>query len=356
MIIRIVCFSLASLLFLPSKGQLEVQSNINVLFLGNSYTAYNNLPQLVADCAASTNRMVNVQSNTPGGYTFQGHSTNNTSIELISQGDWDFVVLQEQSQLPSFPDFQVSQDVYPYASKLNDTILYFNECAETVFYMTWGRENGDSQNCANWPPVCTYEGMDDLLNERYRQMAEDNEAIISPVGAVWRNIRTNYPDLDLYASDGSHPSAEGSYAAAVAFYTVLFREDPTEITFDFSVAAEEAAIIRQVVKEVVYNHLLAEWHVGEYDNLEQLCFLQLEVEEPTSSNLEQALYTSGNTLYIKKPAEVKEVILYDLSGKEVVRVQTMGACEYATNLASGYYIASVLTEDNIVQFQKILLN
>jgi len=83
----------------------------------------------------------------------------------------------------------------------------------------------------NWPPVCTYEGMDDLLRERYLEMGEMNEAVVSPVGAVWRHLRENNPDVQLYANDGSHPSPEGSYAAACAFFSVLFRENPTLITF-----------------------------------------------------------------------------------------------------------------------------
>ena len=97
----------------------------------------------------------------------QSHSTNNNTIQLISNGNWDYVVLQEQSQFPSFPLWQVEQDVFPYASELNQLIKENNICAETVFFMTWGREEGDQSNCLNWPPVCTYEGMDDLIRERY---------------------------------------------------------------------------------------------------------------------------------------------------------------------------------------------
>ena len=76
-------------------------------------------------------------------------------------------------------------------------------------------------NCPNWPPVCTYEGMDDLLHERYLMMANQNEALVSPVGAVWRHIRDSNYDFELYSPDGSHPSTLGSYIAGVCFYTTL---------------------------------------------------------------------------------------------------------------------------------------
>jgi hypothetical protein len=234
------------------------------LFLGNSYTAYNNLPQLVADAAASAGDVLLFGSNTPGGFTLQGHSTNATSQALIATGTWDYVVLQEQSQAPSFPLSQVEAQVFPFAALLDDQIHVANPCAETVFFMTWGRKNGDASNCATWPPVCTYAGMDSLLNLRYRMMAEANDAILSPVGAVWRYIRTHYPTLELYQTDESHPSAAGSYAAACSFYAALFRKDPTAIAFNSSLPPADAALIRDAAKAVVFDSLL-EWHIGAYD-------------------------------------------------------------------------------------------
>ena len=157
------------------------------LFLGNSYTNVNNLPQLTSNAALSAGDTLIVDKNTPGGYTLEGHSTNTTSLNKIMQGDWDFVVLQEQSQRPSFPISQVQQDVFPYANQLDSIINAYNSCAETVFYMTWGRKNGDANNCQFWPPVCTYEGMDSLLNLRYMMMADMNDAIASPVGGPREN-------------------------------------------------------------------------------------------------------------------------------------------------------------------------
>ncbi len=244
-----------------------LHAQTRVLFIGNSYTAVNNLPQLTADCALSIGFAgfpMEIASSTPGGTTFQVHTTNAPSQSLINQGNWDYVVLQEQSQLPSFPDAQVAAECFPFAAALNEQILAADSCAETIFYMTWGRQNGDASNCASWPPVCTYEGMDSLLNLRYRQMAIDNQAILSPVGALWKYIRTNYPEINLYAADGSHPSLEGTYAAACSMVSVIFRTDPTLITYSTTLDPVVAEKIRLAAQAVVFNNL-AEWHVGEYD-------------------------------------------------------------------------------------------
>jgi hypothetical protein len=240
------------------------QNSKNILFLGNSYTEVNNLPLLVKNIANSTGKTINYESNTPGGYTLQSHFGNNNSLGKITQGNWDFVVLQEQSQIPSFPDNYVNTNMFPYAKKLDSLINNNNPCAETVFYMTWGRKNGDASNCPTLPIVCTYIGMDDAIKSRYEMMANQNQAIVSPVGAVWRYIRNNYPAIELYSGDESHPSLEGSYAAACAFYTVIFRENPNNITYYPNIDPTAATQIRNATKEIVYNQL-AQWNVGKYD-------------------------------------------------------------------------------------------
>jgi PKD repeat protein len=278
---------IVTFLLLISSAIANAQSvTKRALFLGNSYTEANNLPQMIANIAASSGDVLVFDSNTPGGYTLQGHSSNATSLAKIAQGNWDYVILQEQSQLPAFPIAQVETSVFPYAQMLDNTINAQNPCAETVFYMTWGRKNGDAANCASWPPVCTYEGMDNLLNSRYRTMAENNNGIVSAVGAVWKHIRENFPLIDLYQSDESHPSIAGTYAAACSFYATLFRKDPTTITFNASLSPTEAANIRNATKLIIYDNL-TEWFIGTYDPMANFTF--------TISNGNQVLFTNNSS-------------------------------------------------------------
>lgn len=230
------------------------QSHLNVLFIGNSYTHVNDLPSLIQQMAASGGDTLTHQSNTPGGCTFMQHCTN-TSMTLICQGGWDFVVLQEQSQYPSFPDSQIQRECLPYAKQLVDSIYANNPCAEPLFYMTWGRKYGDTLNSPYFPPLGTYNGMDSLLYLRYMTMKEDNDASVSPVGKVWHYIRDNYPSMELYQSDESHPSLIGSFAAACSFYAVMFRKDPTTVSYSSTLDSATAAIVKQVAKTVVYDSL-----------------------------------------------------------------------------------------------------
>lgn len=235
-----------------------------VLFIGNSYTSYNNLPELVRQLALSMGDTLTVASSTPGGHTFQQHCTNATTQGLIAQQAWDFVVLQEQSQLPSFPDGQVAQQCLPFAAQLVDTIRAYSPCAEAVFYMTWGRENGDASNCATWPPVCTYDGMQALLRERYLQMAVDNDAFAAPVGAAWKRIRELHPGIGLYVGDGSHPNPSGSYLAAATICSTIMRRSCSAATYTAGLQADTAALLRSIASGIVLDSVDT-WNIGVND-------------------------------------------------------------------------------------------
>jgi hypothetical protein len=212
-------------LLLLTGGNLQARK-LRVLFIGNSYTTSNNLPQLLGLVASSMGDTVISDISAPGGYTFQSHFNNATTRTKIAAGNWDFVVLQAQSQEPAFPDEQVAAETFPYAQKLDSLIEAANPCTETAFFLTWGRKNGDASNCPIYPPICTFSGMQDKLSERYLQMADICGGITIPVGEVWRKMRTQYPNEELYNADGSHPALSGSYLASLVFYHSLFRKLP----------------------------------------------------------------------------------------------------------------------------------
>lgn len=233
----------------------KAQTAKNVLFLGNSYTEVNNLPLLVKQMAASNEDELSFDSYTPGGYRFINHASDPTTLSKINSATWDYVVLQAQSQETSLSQAQMEAEVFPYATSLSNTIRNNYDCSQPLFYMTWGRKNGDASNCAFRPWVCTYEQMDDVIRASYLFMAEDNEAELAPAGAVWRFIRENYPDIELYSADQSHPSLAGSYAAACAFYTVIFKKDPTLIRWNSTLSEEEANLIKLAAKSIVFDSL-----------------------------------------------------------------------------------------------------
>ena len=230
-----------------------------VLFIGNSFTGTNDLPEQTRLLAASMGDVLIKTSHSPGGVTLQGHSTDAVALSLIDAGGWDYVVLQEQSQIPAFPDAQVKASFYPYAKTLNTRIRLKNPCAKVMFYMTWGYQNGDAPNCGSFPPLCTYESMDSMLRLRYMAVSDSNDAMLCPVGSTWRRIRLLYPSINLYSGDERHPSEAGTYAAACSFYSVLFGRSPVGASYPGSLIPPDAANIQGAAKAVVLDSL-AYWN------------------------------------------------------------------------------------------------
>ena len=231
------------------------QTAKKVLFIGNSYTSVNDLPSMINNMATNTGNTLIYDSNVPGGFRFMNHASNATTLSKINSNTWDYVVLQAQSQETSFGATQLATEVYPYATSLSNAIRANNACSQPLFYMTWGKQNGDASNCPYAPWVCTYEGMDNAIRASYITMGTNNTAEVAPAGAVWRYLRTNNPSINLYSSDESHPSLAGSYAAACALYTMIYKKDPTLITWNSGLSNSDATTIKLAAKTIVFDQI-----------------------------------------------------------------------------------------------------
>lgn len=205
---------------------------------------------MVHDIAQSQGDTLLFDSSAPGGYTFNNHSNDLNTKAKISAGTWDYVVLQAQSQEPSFSPAQVASQTLPYAIILDSLIKQSNPCATTVFFETWGRKYGDAGNCPNYPPICTYTGMQNRLRESYRMFADTTKALMAPVGEAFRLSIANSPTLDLYQADNSHPSLAGSYLAATVFYEVLFQKSVLTSTFTGGLTGTTASFLKQVAHQI----------------------------------------------------------------------------------------------------------
>ena len=233
----------------------------DVLFLGNSYTYYNNLPEMISNIANDLGDTVNYDQNTPGGTSLYAHSQNQTTINKINQQNWDFVVLQDQSQRPSLSPSYVAASVYPYATQLVNLINSNYICSEPVFYMTWGRKYGDQTNCQSYPPVCTFLGMQERLRDSYLTMGLDNNASVSPVGIAFKNSISLDSTIDLYTSDNSHPSIYGSYLAACTFYSTIFKKSSVGCSFKpNAINQSDALFLQQVASSTVLDSMFV-WNI-----------------------------------------------------------------------------------------------
>lgn len=242
------------LLLLIPLQKISAQST-SVLFIGNSYTYVNDLPATVRQLALSKGDSMFTDMSAISGYTFQMHSANPTTQAKIAQQPWDYVVLQEQSQMPAFSQSQVQTEVYPFATIIDSLIHANDSCTETVFFMTWGRKNGDASNCASYPPICTYEGMQQGLRESYLNMGQMNQATVSPVGMAWKKIIADSLSFNLYQADESHPTVYGTYLTACVFYAMIFQKSPIGATYYSTIPDTTALLLQQTADAIVFDSL-----------------------------------------------------------------------------------------------------
>lgn len=224
-------FAFLIMLVLFNSGLIYSNQNDfkRILFIGNSYTFGYSMPKILQELIDESGDKAEVESIAVGGFYLKNHSQNENTINKIKEGNWDIIIIQEQSQMPALSDDVVENESYPYLFVLDSIINQYNFCAKKYFFMTWGRKIGDTANCANFPKLCTYQGMDRELRFRYLDYAQEIGANVVPAGVVWNFIRTNYPEIELYEPDGSHPSRAGAIANAYTFYSYLFDKNPNDM-------------------------------------------------------------------------------------------------------------------------------
>jgi hypothetical protein len=191
---------------------------IRVLFIGNSFTYVNNLPELVRGLAAGMKAPVEIETEqvTVGGATLRQLWEGRSALDAIRRSKWDYVVLQEQSTLgaalvnghPVISD--PNRLFWPYARRFDQEIR--RQGAKTVLLETWG-QRGEAKNF-------------DALASAYFTIGKELDARVIPAGLVWQRALALRPDLPLYLPDGSHPAPAGSYLAALATVATLVDAAP----------------------------------------------------------------------------------------------------------------------------------
>lgn len=240
--------NLLLLLLLAGSHALFGQDSIpqRMLFVGNSYTYFWNLPQSVQAMAKEQGIAVEIRQSTAGGVNLGQHWRGEKGLSSqakIKQGDFDLVVLQDFSlQAIKRPD-----SLRIYSERFIDLVR--ENGGSPVMYMTWARR---------WDST-----MLDPIAAAYEAIALEQGIKVAPVGKAWNRARKLRPDLALYHPDGSHPSPAGTYLTACVMYAILFDRSPLglparlktmdrngEILYLNIQTAEDAAFLQKVAQEM----------------------------------------------------------------------------------------------------------
>ena len=176
----------------------QTKDELRLLFIGNSLTYSNNLPNLVLSEAQKDRRDITTEMIALPNYALVDHWNDQSIQKAIAQGNYDFVIVQ---QGPSSQDFG-RQVLIDYGKRIKD--LCDQHDSQLMFFMVW-------------PAKAYYYTFEKVIKNHY-DAAEANNALVCPVGLKWKELNDNDPNSGLYGPDGFHPSKKGSEFAAGEIY------------------------------------------------------------------------------------------------------------------------------------------
>lgn len=188
------------------------KKTLSILFIGNSFTARNDLPGLIERLADSLGIKIQHRLISAGGASLRAHWNAGAAAEAISSGDYDYVVLQEQSTLP-----------IKNAKRFHENVRLFQDTIQAagstmVLYLTWARQNVPQTQKS--------------LTDAYTSIGHELGAKVIPVGIAWEKFLAKYEQPVLHDKDKSHPTLAGTYLAACVFVGRLLGENPNSCDFD----------------------------------------------------------------------------------------------------------------------------
>jgi hypothetical protein len=228
-----------------------------ILFIGNSYTQFNDLPAMIRAIAVSAGRPVpEVAMHAPGGCTLKKHLAERRTVELIERGDWDVIVVQGQSQEAAFAAVNagIRADFLDGGSELCQRFKAANPNGRIVLFQTWPR-HPDLWKVA--PAEAGLLGADAAEMQRrnhdsYAQLAAGIAgSVVAPVGDAWalKDAKPGAPRL--HAADNSHPAPSGSYLAALVIYGTIYDTDSLAVEYRGSLGEAEATHLQSIAQQAL---------------------------------------------------------------------------------------------------------
>ena len=223
-------------------SQPQSDDPLQILFIGNSYTFVNEMPEVFAELAELGDHEVNVTMLAKAGFSLDDHAQDPETRKVLDSQSWDYVILQEKSNLPILDKEEMTHGV----RQLNE--LTAGHGTKTILFMPWAYRDGFPA-----AELDDYQAMQSLVANVYLAVAAEFELSVAPVGIVWQAALERDPQLDLWSSDGSHPSPLGSYLAANVFYALIFGQSPVgKIDLEgVEITAKTEKLLQEITADLV---------------------------------------------------------------------------------------------------------
>ena len=180
--------------------KMKNQKKLRILFIGNSHTYFNDMPEMVAEQFRKEQYDCEVTMIAHGGWFLEQH-VNEPDVRFnILYGHYDYVVLQEHAH-----PFGPEEKFYGAVRQLNQWILEAG--SKAVIYMTWAKKDEEFNQ--------------ERMTLAHEQIADELGMLLAPFGKYWWEYMRSYPDIEMYYKDGQHASPDGSRFAAKYIWNAI---------------------------------------------------------------------------------------------------------------------------------------
>lgn len=229
-------------------GNEAPKDTLKVLCIGNSFTYYCGTPAMLKEIAWSEGHFVDISASLKGGWTMAKHLSLETTDDMIAEGGWDYMLLQDQSLVPA----KVGRDPKGMAQQIREMeavavkVRTLSPECKAVVENTWAYWKND---------FGSFKSLDDFDKNGKKGAKILAKAVgnaeVSPIGQAFRIVRAERPDINLYHTDKHHQSVLGSYLKSCVNYLVLYGQPFGDSVSDCLLDPETAAYLRSVAERVV---------------------------------------------------------------------------------------------------------
>ena len=251
LLIFISCNSVASE-SAPTESEAFPFTTINerILFIGNSFTFYWNLPSLVEKMSIERGLNWDITHFTVPSATLKILWNNPDLKSILESETFDHVIIQEHST-----------NILTNAN--GNSEFYFGQITSLIpdstqihFFSTWMYPSMEQYNINNeeYP-----------IEETIKQIIEGTTTRIIPIGRAFKLFQSKYPQFNLLMEDDKHPNPNGSYLASCVIFSHLSAEsslnlskrykgiDNKGVDIYYSIVEDEVLpFLQQISDEVIF--------------------------------------------------------------------------------------------------------
>lgn len=218
-----------------------------ILFIGNSFTYYSDVPAIFKEIADSAGKKVRVESVTQGSWNLSKFADEKDEYgkqvakKLAVEDEYSAVVLQEQSTRPldNYSGFLSG------ARKLVEKITSSQGNCRIYLYSTWGYEEEAAARQMTVPE------MEGEIRKAYQKAAAALDVKVSYVGKAFSAVYTQYPQYNLYHSDGKHQSYTGAFLSACVHAATILNLNPETLSYTGKLDAQTAEVLKSAAQKAV---------------------------------------------------------------------------------------------------------